>query len=149
MRRFRKCAVIHERLAARGALLDGGHVSRESLPGLARTGTVKADAIRPRPSKTFAGVLGACAQTGPAEFSASGADAPTLNQASDMDFGPMDRTTSQCKTVSRKAAPGSCTKVRAYEACMKSHGYITVLGPENPTGCGDPDWEKDVRKWLQ
>jgi hypothetical protein len=32
---------------------------------------------------------------------------------------------------------------------MKSKGYITVLGPENPQGCGDPEWEKDVRKWLQ
>ncbi|MEA3084851.1 MAG: hypothetical protein QOC89_2548 [Paraburkholderia sp.] len=32
---------------------------------------------------------------------------------------------------------------------MKSNGYITVLGPENPKGCGDPEWEKDVRKWLQ
>ncbi|WP_168794063.1 hypothetical protein [Paraburkholderia aromaticivorans] len=97
----------------------------------------------------LAGALSACAQTGPVEFSASGADAPMLNQASDMDFGPMDRTIEQCKAVSRNAGPGQCTKVRAYESCMKSKGYITVLGPENPQGCGDPEWEKDVRKWLR
>jgi hypothetical protein len=24
-----------------------------------------------------------------------------------------------------------------------------VLGPENPSGCGDPEWEQDVRKWLK
>ena len=28
-------------------------------------------------------------------------------------------------------------------------GYITVLGPENPPNCGQPEWEQDVRKWLQ
>ncbi len=94
-------------------------------------------------------LLSACAQTGPVEFSASGADAPDLNQASDMDFGPMDRTIAQCKVVSRNAGPDQCSKVRGYESCMKSKGYITVLGPENPSGCGDPEWEKDVRKWLQ
>jgi hypothetical protein len=97
----------------------------------------------------LAGALSACAQTGPVEFSASGADVPILDQASDMDFGPMDRTIAQCKAVSRSAGPGQCTEVRAYEACMKSNGYITVLGPENPQGCGDPEWEKDVRKWLR
>lgn len=99
---------------------------------------------------SFAGLLlSACAQTSPVEFSVSGADAPTLNQASDVDFGPMDRTIAQCKAVSKKAGPDQCSKVRAYESCMKGKGYITVLGPENPKGCGDPEWEKDVRKWLQ
>ncbi len=98
----------------------------------------------------FAGLLlSACAQTSPVEFSASGADAPLLNQASDMDFGPMDRMIAQCKVVSKKASPDQCSKVRAYESCMKSEEYITVLGPENPKGCGDPKWEKDVRTWLQ
>ena len=94
-------------------------------------------------------LLGACAHSGPVEFSASGADAPILNQASDMDFGPMDRTIAQCKVVSRNAGADACAKVRAYESCMKSKGYITVLGPENPKGCGDPAWESDVRKWLR
>jgi hypothetical protein len=98
----------------------------------------------------FAGLLlGACAQTSPVEFSVSGADAPMLNHASDMDFGPMDRTIAQCKVASKEAGLDQCSKVRAYESCMKSKGYITVLGPENPQGCGDPAWEKDVRKWLQ
>lgn len=97
----------------------------------------------------LAAALSACAQTGPVEFSASGADAPTLNRADDMDFGPMDKTIEQCKAVSRSAGPGQCAKVRAYESCMKTKGYITVLGPENPQGCGDPEWEKDVRKWLR
>jgi hypothetical protein len=98
----------------------------------------------------FAGLLlSACAQTGPVEFSASGANAPMLNPASDMDFGPMDRTIAQCKVVSKNAGADQCSKVRAYESCMKSKGYITVLGPENPKGCGDPEWEKEVRKWLQ
>lgn len=97
----------------------------------------------------LAGLLTACAQTGPVEFSATGDDAPTLNQASDMDFGPMDKSIAQCKAVSKNAGPDRCAKVRAYEACMKTRGYITVLGPENPQGCGDPEWEKDVRKWLR
>jgi hypothetical protein len=91
----------------------------------------------------------ACTHTGSVEFSATGADAPSLNRSSDMDFGPMDHSIAQCKTVAMNSGPGQCTKVRAYESCMKSRGYITVLGPENPKGCGEPDWEKDVRKWLQ
>lgn len=48
-----------------------------------------------------------------------------------------------------RAGAGRCTQVRAYEACMKDKGYITVLGPENPPNCGQPDWEQDVRKWLE
>ncbi|MEM5433895.1 hypothetical protein [Paraburkholderia diazotrophica] len=91
----------------------------------------------------------ACTHMGPVELSAAGADAPTLNRSSDMDFGPMDHSISQCKTVAMNSGLGQCTKVRAYESCMKSRGYITVLGPENPKGCGEPDWERDVRKWLQ
>jgi hypothetical protein len=90
-----------------------------------------------------------CTHTGPVAFSATGADAPTTNRASDTDFDAMDHSIAQCKTVARNAGAGQCTKVRAYESCMKSKGYITVLGPENPQGCGEPDWEKDVRKWLQ
>jgi hypothetical protein len=93
--------------------------------------------------------LTSCSHTQPVEFSLTGADAGINNNAGDMDFGPMDRSIAQCKTVSRNAGASQCTKVRAYESCMKSKGYITVLGPENPQGCGDPDWEKDVRKWLQ
>ncbi|HWT35326.1 MAG TPA: hypothetical protein VN289_03550 [Paraburkholderia sp.] len=91
----------------------------------------------------------ACTHTGPVEFSVTGADTPTLNSSSDLDFGPMDRSIAQCKTVAKNAGTGQCAKVRAYESCMKSKGYITVLGPENPKGCGDPEWEQDVRKWLE
>lgn len=94
-------------------------------------------------------LLAGCAQSGPVEFSASGADAPDLSHADDMDFGPMDHSIAACKAVSQSTAGGRCPKVRAYEACMKSRGYITVLGPENPSGCGQPAWEQDVRKWLQ
>ncbi|CAD6520108.1 hypothetical protein ACFQ3P_07250 [Paraburkholderia sabiae] len=90
-----------------------------------------------------------CTHTGPVEFSVTGADAPTLNSSSDLDFGPMDRSIAQCKTVAKNTGTGQCAKVRAYESCMKSKGYITVLGPENPKGCGDPEWEQDVRKWLK
>jgi hypothetical protein len=94
-------------------------------------------------------VLAACAQTGPVEFSLNGADAPNLSNADDLDFGPMDHTVAACKAAARSAGPGQCTQVRAYEACMKKSGYITVLGPENPPNCGQPGWESDVRKWLQ
>lgn len=93
--------------------------------------------------------LAACTQTGPVEFSATGADSSSMTRADDLDFGPMDHSVATCKATAQKAGPGQCVKVRAYEACMKSRGYITVLGPENPAGCGDPTWEKDVRKWLQ
>ena len=93
--------------------------------------------------------LAACTQARPVEFSVTGADAPSMTRASDLDFGPMDRSIAQCKAAAQGAGPGSCTKVRAYEACMKTRGYITVLGPENPSGCGQPAWEQDVRKWLQ
>ena len=93
--------------------------------------------------------LAGCAQSGPVELSATGADAPDLSNADDMDFGPMDHSIAACKAVSQSTAGGRCVKVRAYEACMKTRGYITVLGPENPSGCGQPAWEQDVRKWLQ
>ncbi|APR39594.1 hypothetical protein [Paraburkholderia sp. SOS3] len=93
--------------------------------------------------------LAACSSTAPVEFSLSGADAPSLTRADDLDFGPMDHSIAECKTVSRNSGQGRCTQLRAYESCMKTRGYITVLGPENSSGCGDPDWEKDVRKWLQ
>jgi hypothetical protein len=94
-------------------------------------------------------MLGACAQTGPVEFSATGADAPSVSHADDLNFGPMDRSIAECKATSRQAGPGQCAKVRAYEACMKTKGYVTLLGPENPPNCGQPAWEQDVRKWLQ
>lgn len=93
--------------------------------------------------------LAACTQTGPVEFSATGADSSSMSRADDLDFGPMDHSVADCKSVAQQAGAGKCVKVRAYEACMKTRGYITVLGPENPAGCGDPAWEKDVRKWLQ
>ncbi len=86
--------------------------------------------------------LAGCTQTGPVEFSLSGADTSLTTNADDLDFGPMDRTVSACKSVSRNAGSGRCTKVRAYEACMKDKGYITLLGPENPSGCGEPAWGK-------
>jgi hypothetical protein len=93
--------------------------------------------------------LAACSSTAPVEFSLSGADAPSLTRADDLDFGPMDNSIAACKTVSHNAGAGRCAQVRAYESCMKTRGYITVLGPENPSGCGDPEWEQDVRKWLK
>jgi hypothetical protein len=92
--------------------------------------------------------LTACSSTAPVEFSLSGADSPSLSRADDLDFGPMDHSIAECKTVSHNAGAGRCAQVRAYESCMKTRGYITVLGPENPAGCGDPAWEQDVRKWL-
>jgi predicted small lipoprotein YifL len=93
--------------------------------------------------------LAACMQAGPVEFSATGADASSTSRGDDVDFGAMDRSIADCKAAAHRAGPGQCVKVRAYEACMKTRGYITVLGPENPSGCGDPAWEKDVRKWIQ
>lgn len=93
--------------------------------------------------------LAACTQTGPVEFSATGANAPSMSRADDLDFGPMDRSVAACKAVAQRAGAGQCVKVRAYEACMKTRGYITLLGPENPSGCGEPVWEQDVRKWVQ
>jgi hypothetical protein len=93
--------------------------------------------------------LAACSSTAPVEFSLTGADSPSLSRADDLDFGPMDQSIAACKTVSHNAGAGRCTQVRAYESCMKTRGYITVLGPENPANCGDPEWEQDVRKWLK
>lgn len=91
-------------------------------------------------------LLAACAQ--PVEFSASAANAPNLTHADDLDFGPMDQTIAQCKSAAREAGRGHCTQVRAYEACMKTKGYLTILGPENPRDCGEPAWEQNARKWL-
>jgi predicted small lipoprotein YifL len=93
--------------------------------------------------------LAGCSQMGPVEFSATGADAPSLSTTDDLDFSPMDHSIAACKMESGKAGAGRCTQVRAYEACMKTRGYITLLGPENPAGCGEPPWEQDVRKWLK
>ena len=93
--------------------------------------------------------LAACSNMQPVEFSAS-ANPPSLNDASaDADFSGMDRSMSACKAAARQAGAGRCTQVRAYEACMKERGYITVLGPENPPNCGEPAWEQDARKWLR
>ncbi|MDR5771537.1 MULTISPECIES: hypothetical protein [unclassified Caballeronia] len=92
--------------------------------------------------------LSACAQTGPVEFSAS-ANPPASDKDGPADFSGMDNSMNACKTQSRQAGADRCTQVRAYESCMKSKGYITVLGPENPPNCGQPDWEQDVRKWLR
>ncbi|WP_244815974.1 hypothetical protein [Caballeronia sp. Lep1P3] len=86
--------------------------------------------------------------TGPVEFSAS-ANPPPATESVDADFSGMDRAMDGCKAASRKAGPGRCTQVRAYEACMKTQGYITVLGPENPPNCGQPEWEQDARRWLK
>ncbi|MEW6345668.1 MAG: hypothetical protein AB1704_33905 [Pseudomonadota bacterium] len=94
-------------------------------------------------------LLTGCAQGGPVEFSATGADAPDLSRADDLDFGPMDQSIAACKAAAQSAGQGRCVKVRAYEACMKTRGYLTLLGPENPSGCGQPAWEQDVRKLLQ
>jgi len=96
-----------------------------------------------------AAALAGCTQMGPVEFSTTGADAPMNTASDDLDFGPMDRSIAACKAESNKSGSGRCAQVRAYEACMKTRGYITVLGPENPPGCGDPAWEQDVRKWLK
>jgi predicted small lipoprotein YifL len=93
--------------------------------------------------------LTACTQTGPVEFSVGGADAPDTTRADDVDFSSMDHSIAVCKAAAQSAGQGRCVKVRAYEACMKTRGYITVLGPENPASCGQPAWEQDVRKYLQ
>jgi hypothetical protein len=90
--------------------------------------------------------LAAC--TGPVEFSAN-ANPPPAIESVNADFSGMDRAMDTCKASSRNAGPGRCAQVRAYEACMKTQGYITVLGPENPPNCGQPDWEQDVRRWLK
>lgn len=95
----------------------------------------------------FVLLLPAC--TAPVEFSLTGANANTASESDDLDFGPMDQSMAQCKATARSAGRGKCIQVRAYEACMKTKGYITVLGPENPQNCGQPAWEEDVRKWLQ
>ncbi|HKT96160.1 MAG TPA: hypothetical protein VJS30_06455 [Paraburkholderia sp.] len=91
--------------------------------------------------------LAACA--GPVEFSATAAAPPPYDNDGSADFSSMDDATASCKASAIKAGAGKCTQVRAYEACMKTRGYITVLGPENPRNCGEPGWEKDVRKWLE
>jgi len=91
--------------------------------------------------------LAACST--PVEFSAS-ANPPSWNDAdANADFSGMDNSMSACKATAKQAGAGRCTQVRAYEACMKDKGYITVLGPENPPNCGQPEWEQDVRKWLK
>jgi hypothetical protein len=84
----------------------------------------------------------------PVEFSAS-ANPPSWNNDGDADFSGMDNSMSACKAAAKQAGAGRCTQVRAYEACMKDKGYITVLGPENPPNCGQPEWEQDARKWLK
>ncbi|KND55102.1 hypothetical protein BPUN_2951 [Candidatus Paraburkholderia kirkii] len=89
--------------------------------------------------------LAACST--PVEFSAS-ANPPAFNDG-DADFSSMDNAMSACKAAAKKAGADRCTQVRAYEACMKDKGYITVLGPENPPDCGQPEWERDVRRWLK
>ena len=96
---------------------------------------------------TVCAALAACAQTGPVELSMGGNPPPSSNATAD--FSSMDRAMDGCKTAATRAGAGRCTQVRAYEACMKTHGYITVLGPENPPDCGQPAWEEDVRKWLR
>lgn len=94
-------------------------------------------------------LLSACTQTGPVELSLGGGAPPSGLASDNADFTGMDRTMDGCKQAAKNAGAGRCTQVRAYEACMKTKGYITVLGPENPPGCGQPAWEEDVRKWLQ
>jgi predicted small lipoprotein YifL len=134
------------------------------LPALiARFERLSTDPIRPtgertmKPRTTYlaaltlsaAAALAGCTQMGPVEFSTTGADAPMNTASDDLDFGPMDHSIAACKVESKNSGTGRCAQVRAYEACMKTRGYITVLGPENPSGCGDPAWEQDVRKWLR
>lgn len=97
------------------------------------------------PAAAFA--LAACGT--PVEFSASANPPPSNDAGADADFRGMDNTMSACKAAAKKAGAGRCTQVRAYEACMKDRGYITVLGPENPPNCGQPEWEQEVRKWLE
>jgi hypothetical protein len=88
--------------------------------------------------------------TGPVEFSTGGgADSVAAGNPDSLDFGPMDRSIAQCKAVSQNAGTGQCAKVRAYESCMKGRGYFTLMGPENPSGCGEPGWQQDVRKLLR
>ncbi|KXU96005.1 hypothetical protein CR51_23850 [Caballeronia megalochromosomata] len=96
----------------------------------------------------LAAALALAACSTPVEFSAS-ANPPSWNNDGDADFSGMDNSMSACKAAAKKAGAGRCTQVRAYEACMKDKGYITVLGPENPPNCGQPEWEQDVRKWIK
>ncbi|WP_309808384.1 hypothetical protein [Caballeronia sp. LZ034LL] len=91
-------------------------------------------------------LLAACST--PVEFSAT-ASPPPWNDSGDADFTGMDSAMSACKAAAKQAGAGRCTQIRAYEACMKTKSYITVLGPENPPNCGQPDWEQDVRKWIK
>ncbi|WP_454732668.1 MULTISPECIES: hypothetical protein [Cupriavidus] len=88
--------------------------------------------------------------TGPVEFSAGGPDSFAAGAVNPdfLDFGPMDRSIAQCKAAAQQAGAGRCAKVRAYEACMKGRGYFTLLGPESPSGCGEPSWQRDVRKLI-
>ncbi len=100
----------------------------------------------------YAGLLATVLMAGcstPVEFSLTGADAGNLTHADDADFSSMDKSVAQCKAAAASAGHGKCVQIRAYEACMKTHGYLTVLGPENPPNCGQPAWEQDARKWLQ
>ncbi len=92
-------------------------------------------------------LIAACA--GPVEFSASANPSPANNDTTSADFSGMDHAMDACKATAHRAGPGQCTQVRAYEACMKTQGYITVLGPENPANCGELAWEQDVRKYLR
>ncbi|KND58697.1 hypothetical protein BVER_03185 [Candidatus Burkholderia verschuerenii] len=91
--------------------------------------------------------LAAC--TGPVEFSTTANPPPATNDTTNADFSGMDHAMDTCKAAARRAGPGQCTQVRAYEACMKTQGYLTVLGPENPKSCGQPTWEQDARKLLE
>ncbi|WP_044041335.1 hypothetical protein [Caballeronia insecticola] len=102
-----------------------------------------------RAGLSCAAVLALAACSTPVEFSASANPPPWNDPGGDADFSGMDNTMSACKTTAKAAGAGRCTQVRAYEACMKDRGYITVLGPENPPNCGQPEWEQDVRKWLK
>ncbi|KMZ11781.1 hypothetical protein BHUM_04306c [Candidatus Burkholderia humilis] len=101
------------------------------------------------PALLVASMLTIAACAGPVEFSAIANPPPLSGDTADADFSGMDRTMDGCKAVAKQSGPGQCTQVRAYEACMKTKGYIAVLGPENPSNCDQPTWEEDVRKWLK
>ena len=74
--------------------------------------------------------------TGPVEVSAGGPDSVAASAVNPdfLDFGPMDRSIAQCKAAAQRAGTGQCVKVRAYEACMKGRGYVTLLGPASRRG---------------
>ncbi|SDV46413.1 hypothetical protein [Chitinasiproducens palmae] len=69
--------------------------------------------------------------------------------ASQLDFRGMDQAVDDCKQAARSAAANRCAQVRAYESCMHGKGYVTLLGPDTPSGCGETDWQRNLRQEMK